>query len=399
VALTEKQIKRLVPRAKRYIVWDGDLPGFGLRVSADAETQTFVLKYRTTAGWVRWKSYGRVGKVPLVTARKRAKRDIGLVADGKDPLEQRDADRHAASVGDACDRFLKEHVDARRKPATARLYRLIIDGHLRPQLGGRPVAAINVGDIVKVHHRLKSTPYLANRFVAVTSTLMAWATRARLREGPNPCAGIEKFPERPRKRYLSPAELKRLGAALRIGERYGSITPAAITAIRLLLFTGCRVGEILSLRRDAVDLAGRALHLAESKTGPKVIVLNGPALAVLKAWPTFKGSPYVFPADSTKRTKRTKKPGAGHRTDLKGPWDWIRRRARLADVRLHDLRHSFASASVSGGQSLPIIGALLGHSQPATTARYAHLMDDPLRAASEAVGATIAGGLARRPRR
>ncbi len=227
------------------------------------------------------------------------------------------------------------------------------------------------------------------------SSLFTWAAReGYLGPGPhvNPCTGVEKFQEATRRRYLTPDELRRIGAALRVAERYHAIAPAGITAIRLLLLTGARVSEVLGLRWAEVDLDAGALNLPESKTGAKTILLSAPAIEVLKAWPHFAGSPFVFPGEG-------RGPHQGqHRVDLHGPWTWLRRRARIPDVRLHDLRHSYASVAVSNGQSLPMIGALLGHSQPATTARYAHLMDSPLRAASDTTAATIAAAMSRRPR-
>jgi integrase len=390
--LTQRKIKSLRPRAgAQYVVWDGVLPGFGVRVGQEA--RTYILKYRLTTGRVRWATLGRVGDVPLTKARKRARRYVGVVADGGDPLRVKDDARNAPTFGDVADRFLAEHVAARRKPATQRLYKLAIDGHLRPRFGPAPIVDLCTADLLKVQHRLRATPYMANRVIAVASKLMNWAAQHDYRDPhTNPCDGIEKFKEDARARYLSPAELLRLGAALRVAVRYGSLSPAAIAALRLLLFTGARVGEILSLRWREVDLAGGALHLADSKTGAKTILLNAPAIDVLRAWPRVVGSRYVFPGEG-----RGKRKGQ-HRVSLVDAWAWIRKRARLHDVRVHDLRHSFASIGVSNGQTLPVIGALLGHSQAATTQRYAHLMADPLRAASAATGATIAAALERRRR-
>jgi integrase len=270
------------------------------------------------------------------------------------------------------------------------LYRLVIDGYLRPRLGTHAIVDVTPDVMLRLHHQLRATPYLANRVLAVTSALMNWAAQAGYRgEGPhvNPCAGIEKFRERPRKRYLSPDELARLGAALRVAERYDAMSPAAIAAIRLLLLTGARVSEILSLRWADVDLEGAALHLRESKTGEKTILLSPPAVAILKGVPKWAHSPFVFPGEG-----RGKRKGQ-HRVSLVDAWGWVCRRARLTDARLHDLRHSFASIAVSSGQTLPMVGALLGHTQAQTTARYAHLMIDPLRAAGTATADTIAAAL------
>jgi integrase len=391
--LTQRRLKAITPKpGVQFVAWDGALPGFGVRVSP-AGTRSYVLKYRLASGRVRWVTLDRVGVISLEAARKRAKRYLGVVADGGDPLRLKDGARDAPTLAEVADRFLDEHVKARRKPATLRLYTLAIDGHLRPLFGTMAMADVGAAELVKLHHRLRATPYMANRVLAVASKLFAWAAQHGYRDGrTNPCDGIERFPERARSRYLSPAELMRVGAALRVATQYESISPAAIAAIRLLLFTGARVGEILSLRWSAVDSAGGALHLADSKTGAKTILLNGPALEVLQGWPRFANSRFVFPGEGRAWRKGV------HRVSLSKPWAWVRKRARLSNVRVHDLRHSFASVGVSNGQTLPIIGALLGHTQAATTQRYAHLMDDPLRAASAATGATMAAALGRRLR-
>lgn len=391
--LTQRRIAELAPRpGARYIVWDGGLPGFGVRVSDGAKT--FVLKYRLAGGRaarVRWATLDRVGVVTLEQARTRAREYLGVVAGGEDPLRRKDLARDAPTVSDVADRFLKDHVATRRKPATLRLYQLAINTHVKPLLGTVAIADVSRADVVRLHHRLRPTRVMANRVLAVLSKLMNWAEQQGYRAArSNPCRGVEKYREQARRRYLTPEEMKRLGAALRIGERWHAMSPTAVTALRLLLLTGARVSEILSLRWREVDLVRGTLQLADSKTGRKTILLSVPAVDILTAWPRFSG-PYVFPGEGRGMRK------GKHRVSLADAWSWIRRRARIPDVRIHDLRHSFASVAVSGGQTLPIIGALLGHSQAATTQRYAHLMDDPLRAASNATGATIAAAMA--PRR
>lgn len=392
---TQTQITELAPRAgAQYVVWDQTLPGFGVRVSPQG-TKAFILKYRLPSGRVRWKTLGRVGVVPLEKARKRAKADIGSVADGRDPLRQKDVSRDAVTLGSVADRFLADHVEAKRKPATLRLYRLVIDGHVRAKLGTAPIGDITRDDVLKLHHRLRGTPYMANRVLAVLSTFMNWAAFHGYRgPGPheNPCDGIEKYKEQARKRYLSPAELKRVGAALRVAERYDAMSPGAVLAVRLLLLTGARVSEILGLRWQYVNLEKGALNLPDSKTGRKTILLSAAAVALLEAAPRWASSPYVFPGEG-----RGKRKGS-HRVNLTDAWAWVRRRAKIPDVRLHDLRHSYASVAASNGLTLPMIGALLGHTQAQTTQRYAHLLDDPLRAASEATSATITAAIDRRAR-
>jgi integrase len=390
--LTKRAIDALKAEpGARYVLWDESVPGFGVRVGKG--TRTYVLKFRLASGRVRWATLGRVDVITLDEARKRAKRDLGLVADGSDPLSHHDAARGAPTVSFLANRFLDEHVEARRKKTTQRLYTLAIEKHLRPRLGTIPIADVGAADIVRLHQRLRATPYLANRVLAVASSLMSWAEVHGYRpRRSNPCDGVEKFPETARKRYLTTGELRRVGAALRVAERYGSMSPAALSAIRLLLYTGARLNEILSLKWAHVDIHNGALLLPDSKTGAKTILLNPQALEVLKARPKFAKSPYVFPGEGHGKRK------GQHRVSLADPWAWVRKRARLRDVRVHDIRHSFASVGVSNGQTLPMIGALLGHSQAATTQRYAHLMADPLRAASDATGATIATALERKGR-
>ena len=235
--------------------------------------------------------------------------------------------------------------------------------------------------------------------LATLSKMFNMAERWGLRPvGTNPCRGLEKYRERPRRRYLSGEELGRLGATLATAERDGalpvpglegpqerrrSVDLFAVAAIRLLLFTGARLSEILTLRWDVVDLERACLRLGDSKTGQKDVHLNAPALAVLAALPRVDGCPYVIAGRLADRP----------RPDLNGPWTAIRAAAGIPDLRLHDLRHSFASVAVGAGLALPLIGGLLGHAQPATTARYAHLQDDPLKAAAERIGDRLAAAI------
>jgi integrase len=392
--LTERTLAALKPTAgAQYVVWDTDLKGFGVRVSP-AGTKTFTLKYRLASGRVRWKTLGRVGTVALEQARDYAKDDIGIVARGGDPLGTTDTARDALTVADVAERFLADYVGPRKKASTLRLYRLALDGHIVPRLGSVPIAEVTTDDAVKLHDRLRATPILANRVLAVLSKLLSWSMgKKKYRPaGPNPCYGIEKYEEHRRKRYLDAAEYTRLGRALRTAV----IAPGPRTAIELLLLTGARPDEIATLQWAHVDLTGAALHLPDSKTGAKTIYLSPSAVKLLKRWPRFVGSPYVFPGTG----RRT--PGAHlHASTLSHVWADLRTAARLDDVRLYDAcRHSFASMAVSQhGLSLAQIGEQLGHSQSATTQRYAHLHDDVAKRNATAIGGSIAAALKRRPGR
>ena len=257
------------------------------------------------------------------------------------------------------------------------------------------------GDVERWHLGLKATPTQANRALAALSTLFNWAIRGGYRpDRQNPCVGIEKFKEEPRKRYLSERVLAALGAALREAETVGVpwdvdetvptakhlpkreeqrrtlIDPFAAAAIRLFILTGARLSEILTLKWEYVDLDAGVLRLPDSKTGAKVVMLNAPARAVLAAIPRIANNPHVIPGDLA----------GSHRTDLKRPWTMIRRLAGLQEVHIHDLRHTTASVGVASNLSLTLIGGLLGHKSQQTTQRYAHLSDDPLRDAAEKVG-------------
>src|SRR5262245_54396525 len=279
---------------------------------------------------------------------------------------------------------MAEHVRPKLKASTAREYERTARLYIVPRLGRRPVGELKRQDIAKLHHELASTPYQANRTLALLSKLFVWAEKHGLRtDGSNPCRHVEKYREGRRERFLSQAELARLGDALREAEKDNSCSPWIIAAIRLLTFTGARRNEILTVRWEHVSEEHECLMLPDSKTGRKAIHLNAPALAVLQTIPRLEGNPYVICGEKAGR----------HLVNLEKPWRRIRKAAKLDDVRLHDLRHSFASVAASGGQSLVVIGKMLGHSQPATTARYAHLADDPVKAASDAVGRHIAAAM------
>jgi integrase len=383
----QKLTKRLVdatkaPRSGEVKVWDAEIKGFGLRVRSSGR-RTFILQYRNAAGRTRRLSIGEYGSPWTVQkARAEATQLLAAVRRGEDPQAERAQEREVLTLAQLAEKFLSEHVEQKRKPRTAREYQRLLEDHLLPALGTRSVADVTRGDIARLHHALRETPTQANRLVAVASSMFARAERWGLRpEGSNPCRHVDRFKERGRQRFLSPAELAKLGEVLADPESGES--PVAVAALRLLLLTGMRLGEVRSLAWADVDLERGLLILADSKTGERPVLLGAAALALLSALPRQEGSPWVFPSERT----------AGHWIGLRKVWYRVRDRAGLGDVRLHDLRHSFAAVAASGGMSLPLIGALLGHSQPQTTARYAHLQDSPLRGAADRVSGEIAAAL------
>lgn len=247
----------------------------------------------------------------------------------------------------------------------------------------------------------------ANRTTDLLASMLTFAVSRNYCPN-NPARGVRKYRPQPRERFLAPKELARLGEVLAKAEaefREGEArakqgkprksgrkgendppsgeNPCAIAAIRLLMLTGCRKSEILLLRWEWVDFERALLRLPDSKTGAKAVPLGAPALELLTTVTRIEGNPHVFPSTV----------GEGHLVGIQKVWSRIRNRAELPDVRLHDLRHSFASVGAAGGDSLYIVGKLLGHTQARTTRRYAHLADDPLRAAADRIASKIAASM------
>jgi integrase len=381
--------KRAVDAAKAartdLFLWDRTLRGFGVKVTPSGR-KVYIVQYRIGGRHGRTRRYtiGEHGS-PWTphTARQEAKRILGEAKAGRDPAGERARAKAQLSLATVLDQFLAEH-GAKLKPRTRAEYERLAKLYIAPKLGRVAIGEIERRDIAKLHHEMRATPYQANRVLALLSKLFAWAEARGLRpEGVNPCRHVEKYREHKRERFLSEAEIARLGEALAQAEANGSCSPWIIAAIRLLLFTGARLSEILTLRWEHVDIERACLRLSDSKTGAKTIALNAPALDVLAKMPRVEGNPHVIVGGIA----------GAHLVNLEKPWRRIRKAAGLDGVRLHDLRHSFASVAASGGQSLVVIGKMLGHSQAQTTARYAHLADDPVRAASEATAARIAAAL------
>ena len=284
------------------------------------------------------------------------------------------------TVAELAERYLRVHAAVNCKPATVELYRGVIGNHILPALGGRRIDSVERADVAALHHALHLRSGVANCTLQVLSQLFHSAERwGLLVPGANPCRSHRKYRLRPRERYLTPREYRRLGRALKEGERDGSFSKPAVAALRLLILTGCRRNEILTLRWDDVDLAAGELRLSDSKTGPCLVALTSAVARVLDGIPRRPDNPWVIVGAKPGRCLMT----------LKSVWRRVRLRAGLGDMRLHDLRHSYASRALAAGESLTMIGRLLNHTQMATTARYAHLVRDAERAAAARVGDAI----------
>ena len=381
--ITLSLVKTLQPGS---VVWDWDVKGFGIRRQRQAIKYVLKSRIRVKDHWFNIGTHG--GPWTPDTARQEAKRMLGEIAAGKNLAVVREQQRSVLSFADVVDRFLEEHGNkVQRRTVTE--YERLLRRHAVPALGDRPIDAIDRAAIAKLHHSLAATPRQANLLLSVLSKLMGWAAkRGLLPSEVNPCRGIDRYKENKRERFLSAAELSRLGDALREAEQEKTLSPYATAAIRLLLLTGARLSEILTLKWDYVDPDNRQLRLPRSKTGPKSIYLTTAVEDILQSLPRVKGNPFVVVGE---------KPGT-HLVNLQKPWDRIRARAGLEDVRLHDLRHSYASVGATSGLSLLFVGKLLGHTQASTTQRYAHLAEDPVRQAGEQICQAIATALSQNGR-
>tara|TARA_R110002096_G_scaffold436036_1_gene665726 strand:- start:1047 stop:2207 length:1161 start_codon:yes stop_codon:yes gene_type:complete len=379
-----KIIKRLVdslsPQDKDYFIWDSEVSGFGLRVFATGR-KSYLIQYRV-GNRTRRMTIGAHGVLTPDEARKEARALLVDVAKGGNPSEEKRLYRHAPTVEALCERFMKDYVPYACKPSTQKEYRRNVDLFIIPALGKLKIKDVARADISKFHQSLKNTRYQANRALGVLSKIFNLAEEWGLRpDGSNPCRHVKKFKEEKRERYLSPNELSLLGKTLRKCEEESTESPYVIAALRLLLLTGCRLGEIQTLKWDYIQ--GNCLRLPDSKTGAKKVYLGEAALDILTKIEKVENNQYVIVGNKEGQ----------HITDMQKPWRRIRTLANLEGVRMHDFRHTFASGAVSGGESLHMTGKLLGHSQPQTTARYAHLADDPVHSAAERVSGAIANAL------
>jgi integrase len=334
-------------------------------------------------------------------ARRLANRILVDVAHVKDPQGETGAKRRESTVADLCDLYLEEGTET-KKPSTLATDKGRIERYIEPLLGHRPIAEISGADVerfmrdvakgrtaadVKTGPRgravVEGGKGTATRTVGLLGGVFSFAVRRKLCTD-NPVRGVKRYADRKGERFLSARELAALGETLRDFEADGA-NPYALAIIRLLTVTGARKSEIAALRWSEMDADRQYLRLGDSKSGAKVVPLGPPALAVLAGLP--REGDYVFPAET----------GTGHFQGTEKLWRKLREAAGLADVRLHDFRHSFASMGLVTGDALAVIGKLLGHADVKTTARYAHLADDPLKTAASRISGTIAAAMAGGP--
>ena len=369
---------------KDTVFWDHELTGFGMRVYP-AGGKVYVAQARGPGGPKRV-TVGRHGVLGAEQARQRAALIIARVKAGEEPVPEPMAVKLSGgpTVGQLARRFLEEHVAVRYKPSTMKSTRTVVNRHIVPALGQLPLEAVSRARVMELHDELYETPAMANMVVRTLSLMYRLAESWGLvPEGCNPCRLAVRFPERKRERFLTDGEFTRLGKVLDEVETRGGASASAVTALRLLMLTGCRKNEILTLRWEDVALDQNELRLPDAKTGARVVPLSPSAVRLLSGLPREPGNPWVIPG---------RKPGT-HMSALDDAWKVIRARAGLEDFRIHDLRHSFASRALALGESLPMIGKLLGHSQVETTARYAHLARDSVQEAAARIADSIAADI------
>jgi integrase len=430
--ITKRTVEALHPSERDNFLWDSEIPGFGCKVTPKGG-RIYLLQYSRN-GRDHRVTIGRHGiEFTAEQARNEARRLRGVIASGGNPALDRSRDRVVPTVADLGERYIEEYARPHKKASGLAQDRRNLDNHIKPLIGSIKVSAVERQDIARVmrdvaagktskdektklqgRRIVRGGEIVANRVQALLSKMFELAEEWNYRPaGSNPCRGAKRYAEHKIERFLSSEELTRLGDALAAAEvgclvldaghsvlqiperrkrggqkRTGprSENPYAVAVIRLLLLTGCRLGEILELKWSHVEFDRRLLFLPDSKTGAKTVYLSQPALKILKSIPRIDGSPHVFPGKNPSEALRS----------IRKPWEHICKAAKLENLRLHDMRHSFASVGAANGLSLPMIGALLGHSQPSTTARYAHLAASPLHEAADVIAAQIAGAMIRR---
>jgi integrase len=432
--LTKRTIDTIKAGPTEYSIWDQEVPGFGIRVRPSG-AMSYLAMYRTGGrnSPLRKVTIGSVGKLTPEEARAAARKILAKAELGEDTAEQLANARKAETIAELCDLYFSEAergvlIGKRgtpKKPSTLVSDRGRIARHIKPLLGRKSVQEVTKADIerflrdvasgktatdvrTKKHGRaiVRGGQGTATQTVRLLGGIFTYAIELGMRSD-NPTHGVRKFADGQGERFLTSEELVRLGAALREAETVGlpwvtkldapgakhlprdpenrrtKLSPHATAAIRFLILTGCRLREALSLRWSEVDLERGLLFLPDSKTGRKTVVLGEAAMAVVESVPRVESCAYVFAGEKSDRP----------RSDLKRPWAMVTRAAELDGLRLHDLRHTFASHGAAAGMGLTIVGRLLGHADVKTTNRYSHLDTGPLRRAANAVASSIASAI------
>ena len=381
--ISRRTIEALPIGDREAVYWDHELSGFGVRVYPSG-AKVYVVQTRS-GGKSRRVTIGRHGVLSAEQARRKAAQFIASIKAGEEPTRAGSSANAGPTMAEVAERYMKEHVAVRCKPSTAQGCRYTLDKYLLPVFGTRPLDTIGREEVSALQYRLHKTPTMANRVVDMLSRLFNMAEAwGHAPQGGNPCRFVQKYKERSCERFLAEEEFRRLGRVLDEVEAERKVSASAVAAIRLLMLTGCRLGEIVTLRWEDVDLEAGELGLRDAKTGARQVALSPAAVRVLSTIPRVADNSWVIAG---------RKPGT-RLGNLNASWLVVRARAGLKDVRLHDLRHSFASRALALGESLTMIGKLLGHRKVQTTARYAHLAQDSVKASAARVAESLRADMA-----
>lgn len=430
VSLTKSEVAALPMPTAPVFYYDDRLTGFGLRIAPPTGRnplgiRSWFVEYRPGDGGraqtKRRMVIGDAAKVSAADARKAAEKLLARVELGADPAQERSEARRAGTLEQLVRTYLDEEIAPKRKPRTLELYEGYLRNHIAPRaedgdrsehgaIGAKRAIGVSRADVARFHRQIgEEQPATANRVVKLLAAAYSWSAKHGLtkEDHPNPARNVVLYAETARERFLSTEEFARLGETLRLAETTGlpwepdpakqvKHAPKAenrlvkldlwtVAAVRLLIFTGCRLREVLNLRWREVDLERGLLLLPDTKTGAKAVVLSAPAIAILEK--LERVGEYVIASTDPKKP----------RADLQRPWGQITKHAKLEGLRIHDLRHSFASVGAAGGLGLPIVGKLLGHKDASTTQRYAHLSDDPVRRGANAIAKSIQAAMDGKP--
>jgi integrase len=338
----------------------------GLHLRVFKNRKSFYLYFRTKTGDERRPKLGNFPTISLAAARRMASDLLEEVGKGKDPINALRLLRDAPTMADLCEKYMTNY--AAKKKSKAQDQRMI-DSYIKPELEGKRVADVRQEDIENLHRKMKRTPYQANRVLSLLSKMMNLAAKWHMCEGQNPCLYLDRYPEKKRIRYLSADEAKALHKVM---QEKAVLNPHSVAFLYLLIYSGARKSEIANARWQWLDRD--VLHLPDSKTGTRDVYLPPEAMKVLETLPR-------------RQNQNSTICGIESPTKL---WQVIRKEAGCSDLRIHDLRHSFASAGLAAGLTLEQIGGLLGHKSAQTTKRYAHLMEEVGRTSAAKASALIA---------
>ncbi len=386
VKLTERVVANLIGTGQDYKVFDSQIPGFHVRVQPGG-LKSYAVFYRNADGKQRSLSLGRTTLLKSDQARNLAKAHLVEVQNGGDPSRERRAQRVVVTMQHLFEDYLEKHARVRKKPRSVQGDEILWRLHLGPALGEMRVQRVGAQELHSFVAAMVDRKGAANRALALLSKMFGLAVVWGLRLD-NPCRQIKRYPENRKERFLTANEADRLRTVLD-----GEADRCAAIAVLFLLLTGARRSEVLQATWSQFDLSSEApiwIVPQEAQKGdtrvrtPLRRPLSDEAAAILKDWRSGQAVAsvvWVFPSQ---------RDPSKCRPDLKDAWDRIRTKADIPEVRLHDLRHSFASAAINAGASLYVVGKALGHADVRTTERYAHVMDETVRTVAQSVSHVFA---------